>query len=212
MRKRIVMTGLIAGTVLSAVSAEIESAASYVFARPERSSFWRTAASSVMTLPIEYPAGATSATLEVRGVSYARDIAGITAAEYALTLPAAADLPEENVYSLTLRFDNGSVQTASIAVVGGVGTTAGETRCLSPTNTVAWRNCGKRAVLPVPYGTTSLTVDGVDVAAGLDGAQGWYALGPIRGGATSRLALTDGEGAFVAEGFRPMPGFMLLFR
>ena len=42
----------------------------------------------------------------------------------------------------------------------------------------------------LPYGTTSLTVGGHAVETGLDGAQGWYAYGPLAARVSQEVQLT----------------------
>ena len=46
---------------VSAPAAKLSSEPTFVFLRPETSSFWNTATNSTMTLPIDYPSGATKA-------------------------------------------------------------------------------------------------------------------------------------------------------
>ena len=59
----------------------------FVFLKPETSSFWRTATNSVVTLPVKYPEGATSADLTVNGVGYSRMYADIPEGDFDLELP-----------------------------------------------------------------------------------------------------------------------------
>ncbi len=180
------VASLVGAAVLTvtAPAQKLMSESTFVFLKPETSSFWNTATNSTMTLPIDYPAGASSATLAVEGDGYAHTYLNITGTSFDLQLPAP-DAPElENVYNLTLTFDNGVVRTAKLGLIQGLAPQgAGSTRCLAPANGTVWNTMRKRAVLPIPYGTTefSVTVNGETRvnATELDGAQGWYALGGI---------------------------------
>ena len=185
----------------------------FVYLRPELSSFWHTATGPSVTLPITYPFGASKATLTVRGTSYLREYADITGETFALTLPAATDSTHEDVYDLTLTFDNGDVQTARLGQVQGYASAdeAGS-RCLLPAGEGEWNTVTKRGVLPIPYGMTSFTLNGEAVDPGLGGAQGWYALGKIRGGQTYELSLTTAEEAYEASLLGTSLGFLLLMR
>ena len=61
--------------------------------------------------------------------------------------------------------------------------------------------------LPVPFGTTSLVVNGDTVDTGLDGAQGFFTLS----GLPASLSLTVSGTTYNAD-IVNMPGFLLLFR
>ena len=180
------VASLVGAAVLTvtAPAQKLMSESTFIFLKPETSSFWNTATNSTMTLPIDYPAGASRATLAVEGVGYAHTYMNITGTSFDLQLPAP-DAPElENVYNLTLTFDNGIVRTAKLGLIQGLAPQgAGSTRCLAPANGTVWNTMRKRAVLPIPYGTTefSVTVNGETRVneTELDGAQGWYALGGI---------------------------------
>ena len=89
---------------------------------------------------------------------------------------------------------DGTVRTAKLGLIAGLSPDAeGTTRCLAPSNGRVWERVRGRAVLPIPYGVTSfsVTVNGEPLSAdtGLDGAQGWYALG-VKGGDSVSLAMT----------------------
>jgi hypothetical protein len=178
--------------VSSLFSAGTTSEPTFVFLRPETSSFWRTAFDSEITVPVDFPEGSDKATLRVSGLGYEREYADITAADlgengFTFTLPQAVSPETENVYDLTLDFGNGVTRTAKIGVIQGVQDGAeGSTRCLAPSTSRAWSKVNGRAVMPLPYGTESFTVNGEPVA-GLDGAQSWYAIGGLCGGASALL-------------------------
>ena len=207
-RKMATLVG--AAMVSVAVPAEeLTSEPTFVFLRPETSSFWNTATNNTMTVPIDYPVGATSATLAIRGLAYQRDYLNITGVdEFSFELPAATSPETENVYDLTLTFDNGVALTNRLGVdIGAAQGNEAVTRCVAPkTARGKWAHAEGHAVLPVPYGTSSLTVDGQAVDTGLGGEQGWYA---VRGGAWpyTALGLTVGEALYEAN--IGLPGMLL---
>lgn len=161
------------------------SGSAFVELRPGESSFWHTATNATLELPVEFPPHASSATLSVSGVKYSWTT-NFTAASLAgggcvVVLPTADSPKSENVYDFVLTFDNGVVRRAKLGLLDGAyGTTRGSTRCLFDADGRAWAKVVKMAVVPVPYGTTSLSVNGAMVDAGLGGEQGWYALGPVK--------------------------------
>lgn len=194
----------------------------FVFTSPDETFLWRTATNASMRLCVPYPKGATTADLTVRRgdkvIATAEGLAvaeGQTTAWVDLALPVPARPAEEGVYDLTVTFDAGDPLAASLAVVSGTGA-GGEwlkTRCLG-TGGNKWRKIGDSAVLPVPYGTTSLVLNGEPVDAGLDGAAGWYAWGPLSAEAVANGAslTVDGE-TYGVDAFTYFPGgLLLLFR
>ena len=191
------MASLLAFSTALAAAAGMTSDSSFVFLAPETSFFWHTATNNTMALPVVFPDGADSATLSVTGLSYTATYSGIVTNEFLLTLPAASKPSEENVYDLTLTFNDGTVRTARLGLIQGlVGGNEGATRCLAPFGSSKWRRVEERAVFPIPYGVTafSLLLDGVDEISetGLDGAAGWYALS-MSGRKTAALAMTDAD-------------------
>ena len=174
------------------------------FLRPGESSFWRTAPGSSVTVPVDFPSGAQTAALTVKGVGsgYSKVYDGISGESFEFELPEAVDSQSEDVYELTLTFDDETktVRTAKIALVKGLMPDAsGKTRCLVPEHSRKWnRVIGGRAVVPVPYGATSLTVDGAE-HPGLDGKQGWCVLKNLESGETSETVLTVGGETYAAS-------------
>lgn len=212
-RKMATLVG--AAMVSVAVPAEtIESEPTFVFLRPETSSFWNTATNNTMTVPIDYPVGATSATLAVAGLGYRRDYLNITGVnEFSFDLPAATSPETENVYDLTLTFDDGTVRTAKLGLIQGLSPDAeGTTRCLAPPTAKVWSKVKGRAVLPIPYGTTSFKVNDVDVDTGLKGAQGWYAISGLSGGSNASLSLIANGVQYAASLIGGPMGLMLIVK
>jgi len=168
------------------------------FLRPDESSFWRTAPGRTVTVPVSFPEGADAAVLTVTAPGYSARYENITTDSHVFELPEAADPTTENVYDLTLTFNDtaATVQTAKIGLVQGLCPDAeGKTRCLVPAGAGKWGKVkGGRAVLPIPYGITSFTVNGVETETGLGGAQGWYALGGLDAVTPTAVRLeADGE-------------------
>ena len=215
------MAGVVGAAVVSvAMSAtanvtELTSDPTLVFTRPETSSFWNTATNNVMTVPIDFPSGATVATLTVGGVGYSATYGNIEKGtdSYTFELPPANSPETENVYDLTLSFNDGTVRMAKLGLIDGYSPNAeGTTRCLAPSNGRVWGSVKNRAVLPIPYGTTSfsVTVNGEPQSAdtGLNGAQGWYALG-VKPGDQVSLSMIAGGLSYSASLHGPF-GLMLI--
>ena len=216
-RKVAVVVG--AAVVSVAVSAaELTSEPTLVFTRPETSSFWNTATNNVMTVPVDFPAGATTATLTVSGIGYTATYANIEKGtdSYTFTLPPAKSPQTENVYDLLLSFNDGTERRAKLGLVDGLSPdTEGTTRCLAPSNGRVWgRVKGGRAVLPIPYGTTSFSVvvngEPRTSDTGLNGAQGWYALG-VKPGDDVSLSMTA-SGLSYSASLHGALGVMLIVR
>lgn len=212
-RKMATLVG--AAMVSVAVPAEeLMSEPTFVFLRPETSSFWNTATNSTMEVPIDYPNGATRATLAVSGVGYDRVYSDITDDAFVIELPAATSPETENVYDLVLTFNDASktTRTAKLGLVQGLSPDAeGITRCLAPSTARVWRKVQGRTVLPIPYGTTSFTINGAEIDTGLGGAQGWYALGKVGAGENASLSIVAGGVEYMAS-LLGAAGMMVIFR
>ena len=214
------IAGVVGMAVLSAVALanELTSEPTLVFMRTETTSFWNTATNNVMTVPVDFPAGATRATLTVSGIKYSATYANIAKGtdSYTFTLPLADSPQTENVYDLSLVFDDGTVRVAKLGLIEGFSPNAaeGSTRCLAPASGRSWERVKGRAVLPIPYGTTEFTVtvngDQQTVDTGLNGAQGWYALG-VKGGDTVSLSLTADGLSRSAALFGASDGTLVIF-
>ena len=200
-------------TTLSVGATELTSEPTFVFLRPETSSFWHTATNNTMTVPIDFPAGATSARLYVSGVKYNCVYDEISASEFTFELPPAESPETENVYDLRLEFNDasGTFRTAKLGLIQGLSPDAeGVTRCIAPASGRLWAKAKGRAVLPIPYGTTSFTVNGTETATGLDGAQGWYAL-PITADQDTSLTLIANAVQYSAS-IHGQGGVIIIFR
>lgn len=214
-----VLAALAAGSLAAMTAvASSESNPTAVFVNAGMSSFWHTATNAVITVPVEYPSGATSARIVVSGSGYYQEYSDITAMTVDISLPPATSQETEDVYDLTLSFvGNDTERTARIGLVRGYGAVGeGTTRCLVNVSESKWRRVkGTHAVLPVPYGAEFVSIDGVPTDAGLKGDQGWYSLqsGDRELPATVELSVNDGVEEY--EGvvcFRPAGGMTILLR
>ncbi|MBR4616804.1 MAG: hypothetical protein IKO55_14435 [Kiritimatiellae bacterium] len=208
--------GLIAACAALSASASDRSAPALVYLRPETSSFWHTATNSTMTLPVDFPAGASSATLTIAGAfGYSQTIPDITASSVTVTLPQATMVDSapatEDVYDFTLEFNDGTVQTAKLGLISGLGDGRGSTRCLSPASGSAWEKVKGQVAIPIPYGMTSFEINGTPTDTGLDGAQGWYAL-KLKSDISAALSGIVGGNSWSALLKGAATGFFLILR
>lgn len=193
---------------------EAESNSTFVFANKADSTFWHTATNATLSLPVEFPPNALSATLTVSAPGYSASYAVVSEGDdFMLTLPAASSPETENVYDLILAFSDGTVRTARLGLVQSFGVDGeAATRVLSPPSVPVWASAAKVTVLPIPAGTTSFTINGVETDTGLDGDAGWFAL-TLGGGQTANLALSDVNAAvFTASLTRPFDATVLFMR
>ena len=159
-----------------------------VFLNADVTSFWRTATNRVIKVPVDMPVLATSARLTVAGAKYFREYSLSSSGDFEVELPVADSFNAENVYDLTLAFNDGTVRRAKLGLVQGYSDSGGEgasTRVLAPKGDAKWNVVKKRVVMPVPYGTTSLSVNGVEIEDAAANAQGWYALSGSSGDAVT---------------------------
>ena len=204
-----------AGITLTGVAAErLASDRAQVYLVPKQTVFWQTATGNQLTVPVWFPRGVTSAELTVEGsFGYRRVYAIESEGDFALTLPEATNAQTEDVFDLTLRFSDGTERTARLGLIAGLRTdAAGATRCLLPQGARKWNGVVGHAVLPIPYGMTSFTIDGQAVDTGLDGAQGWYALDGMDVGVEKELRLRVDEYEYGADLLGKGAGFTLLLR
>jgi len=209
-RKVSTLVGAAMVSAAALAATEMTSESTFVYVRPETSSFWNTVTNGTVTVPIDFPAGASSAALTVSAPSYRRDYTGIVTTEFTFELPQPTSRSTENVYDLKLTFDDGTERTARLGCVTGAACgNEGSTRCLVPAGDRAWAAVKNRAVLPIPYGMTSFTVNGVETDTGLNGAQGWYALTSEIGESYSLTMQASGS-TYLASLFGKSIGFAFL--
>lgn len=199
-----------------AVRAEDTSESAYIFLDPARSMLWSTIPGATMAVPVAFPNGATAATLIITGergfyrnhLVQPADVNSQGLYNLNFTIPTKAS--DEDIYTFTLTFDDPqhTTRTAKLALVRGVAQgDEAVARCLAPADDVDWNRLDRgRAVLPIPYGATSLTVNGTPVT--LNGTVGWHYLSARN----AELEVTAPEGDFAAELIGFFPGSMLIFQ
>jgi len=186
-----------------------------VFVDTCSSPVWRTAPGTEFDVPVSLPDGASSATLVVSRRGYSRTYPGLTEGTQRVSLPPAASDADESVYVLTLSFDDpaGTVRTARLGLVRSAAAGGEASSLVRSQGKEAWSNVADSVVLPVPAGTSSLTVDGVEMDTGLNGAAGWFLFGPAAIGRSYALRL---EGAYETAAEATLrgvsAGFIMLFR
>ena len=185
-----------------------------VFLNADVTSFWRTATNRVIKVPVDMPVLATSARLTVAGAKYFREYSLSSSGDFEVELPVADSFNAENVYDLTLAFNDGTVRRAKLGLVQGYSDSGGEgasTRVLAPKDDRKWNVVKKRAVLPVPYGTTSLSVNGMEIEDAVANAQGWYALSGSSGDA-ARVVIRGNDASSEALLAVYGPGHFVIIR
>lgn len=214
MKKFIVLSAAaVLGAVQALAASVVESKNSaFVMLEPEKTALWRTAPAGTFSVSVPYPPGVEKrAVLSVSGYRYSAEYEVNGGESFMLTLPAPKEnSPDrENVYNLALTFADGSVKRARVGAIAGFdGSNEGSTRLIAPADGGRWGLVVRSAVIPVPYGTFSITVNGETVDTALDGAAGWFMLSPLAVGAEYNLAI-DGVFATLTGG---MDGTVLLVR
>lgn len=175
----------------------------------EDSYLWRTAPGTTFTVQWENPEG-VPVTLQVVGYRYSQTYADLTETSQVLTLPPATDDASENVFTLTLTLGT-VVKTAQLAVVRGVGA-GGEALTSTCRNETTgdgvWAKFTDHAVLPIPAGTETFSINGQKVDTGLQGTAGWHLLRGIEPNSEATLVL-DGVDVTV---FNRQSGLFIVFR
>ena len=174
------------------LAAAITAGANDVFMLPTSNILWRTAPSSDFEVPVLMPPGASSATLVVTGRRYRREWTGLADGQFRISLPAADSADAENVYDLTLTFNDYAATTchAKLAVVQGAAT-GGTAEAEVRTPGSGWSSFAATAVLPIPSGVDAVSVNGQAVNASLWQSPGWYLLA-ARSGSLCVALLDDG--------------------
>lgn len=196
-------------------------AADAVALKPDASPFWRTTtANEPITLSIDWPDGAASATCTL--TSCGRAVASSSATRVGnepgttltFNLPVPTMPDEERVYVAELTFADGNgaalspdtTQRAQFAVVLGQGN--GIAVGVRAPNGASWAKYeGTHVTLPADAGVMSLTIDGAAVDPGLDGAVGWYGT-VLRTGTHVIASDVDGERSVSTKGL----GLTVIFR
>lgn len=183
----------------------------FVCTDPVRSLLWKTVTAERVEIPVAWPAGAVAATLTVTpngGVP-----ATIPVPDGADALPVEFVLPDdeaaERVVTLTLAFTDadgapldGLGQVATLGLVRG--TCGRSARCVPNEGARRWRRRKEgRAVVPVPEGVESLSLDG-GASAAVE-APGWFAWNGLANGPHE---IAGGEASVT---FEVVPGGVAIF-
>ncbi len=160
-----------------------------IYANAAESLLWHTSSFGGTTLRWDKPEGATNATITIEGDNYRRTWTGLTGESLEVSLPDA-DGTNEDVYTMTIAFDDGTVKTAYLGAVTGCGSNGS---AISPrarlSSTPEWPRFQKKAVMAIPFDARALTVDGEPVPD-LDGSAGWRLLKSVGSDADVELSLT----------------------
>ncbi len=216
MRRILLLAAAMSSFTAVFAASEMMSARMFVHVRPELSSFWRTATNNVVYLPVDMPRAAKTATLHVEGVGYERTYLDLPGGVFRLELPEASSPDNENVYRLTLSFDDGTERTAVLGVIEGM-RSADEgcsTRCRLSGDGLTWKKTASRFVIPIPYGTGFISMQGASAKAvpgEFDGAQGWCALAAGAYGNLS-IAAELPDSAMSADVLVCNPGCVMVLR
>ena len=137
--KTVLLTASLLACAANAAS-EVSSASSFIYVDTAESPFWRTATNNVVELSIDFPAGASSASLSVTGAyGYSMTTNNLAEGLFTLALPAATSPETEDVYDLVLTFNDGTVREASFGVIAGLTDhPEGTTRCIQSSTSVRW--------------------------------------------------------------------------
>ena len=190
----------------------VQSAPMHIYVDAGQFFMWHTATGQTVHLEWDLPPSANMADLTIEGWGVNETRRGLTECGADVTLPPATDRRSENVYRITLAFDDGSSRTATLGAVCGFAANPDgamvPVRCRLDSTGDGWSREHKRFVLPVPAGTETLTVAGQEVDAGLGGDAGWYGAGPFASGTWTRLEVA-GETPGAAEIFAIPQGTIL---
>lgn len=181
--------------LLTAVAAALSSAANTAdeFLLPKENILWHTAVSSDFDVPVLLPRGATSAKLVVAGKGYSRTYEEIAEGMFSLSLPSADSVGEENIYDLTLTFNDEppTVQHARLAVCQGAASGGSASADVRTANLHEWHKVTKKALIPVEKGVDSFVVNDTAEDDSPWSSPGWFYL-TAQSGKTYDLTLKNG--------------------
>ena len=201
-------------TVAALVVASVTSVASYaaetnLFMRSKSNILWRTQPGATFDVPVVLPPDATSATLTVTGRGYSRTYSDLSGGWQEVTLPAATSDETEDVFDLTLTFDDpaATVQTAKLGHVASAASDGDAEARVRVAGSRKWGAVKDRAVIRIPANAGTLAIDGDPVDDGLDGAAGWF-----RFDAVAEQSYEVGLGADIATLYGVFPGLLIICR
>jgi len=201
-------------TVAVLVVAAVVSVATYaaetnLFMRSKLNILWRTSPGTTFDVPVVLPPDASSATLTVTGRGYSRTYSNLFGGWQEVTLPAATSDETEDVFDLTLTFDDpaATVQTAKLGHVASAASDGDAEARVRVASSSKWGAVKDRAVIRIPANAGTLAIDGDPVDDGLDGAAGWFRFDAVAG-----QSYEVGLGADIATLYGVFPGFLLIYR
>ena len=201
-------------TVAALVVASVTSVASYaaetnLFMRSKSNMLWRTSPGATFDVPVVLPPDATSATLTVTGRGYSRTYSDLSGGWQEVTLPAATSDETEDVFDLTLTFDDpaATVQTAKLGHVASAAASGDAEARVRVASSRKWGAVKDRAVIRIPANAGTLSIDGDPVDDGLDGAAGWF-----RFDAVAEQSYEVGLGTDIATLYGVFPGLLIICR
>jgi hypothetical protein len=210
-KKLIVFSVLFAAYTLFAEKTFSEPA--FIMLLPDKSSFWHTATGATIEVSVDMPLGAKRASLSVSAPGYQRCYEDIPEGWFSFSVCEPSSPDAENVYDLTLSFDDGTVQFSRIGVVQGVGRVSASARCILDEECRQWEKVYNRAVVPIPYGTQSLSVGDKKITDfGLDRSQGWYPVAGFSAGVRKSVELSVGESRYSADLLGGSLGFLMFIK
>ena len=160
------------GTALPLTAQAATSEPTLILANGSESLLWHSVLPGASVARWDKPATATSATLTIAGATYRQTYTDLTGESCEISLPLAYD-GREDVYTLTLTFDDGTVRTAYLGAVDGLATGGTSTsRRMRTAGSPRWASFNDYAAIAIPAGATALTVNGAALPD-LDGSAGW---------------------------------------
>lgn len=185
----------LAAAVCAALPSAVQAAESQpltIFANAPESYLWHSIPAGDTTVYWDKPSTAQTATLTIEGAHYTMVQSGLTGESCVLSLPRAANA-KEDVFKISLAFDDGSSQFAYLGAVTGLGTSGTATSPRVKLETASnWATFQDYAAIAVLQGSTALTVNGTPLPD-LDGNAGWRLVKYDRASQYDIAMTLDGE-------------------
>lgn len=210
--KTLVRASILCGCFVAAVSYGAISEPQMIFVDPDASLIWKTLTSERAEVPLFWPESAVSAKLTVSSGTAVRSVFDLTPPTSLVRVidGLPSDALAEAVCDLVLEFFDANSQRLSteVARLGFVRGTNGASFAFIPEGDATWGNVGRTAVLPIPDGTESVTVNGAEVAGYQ--SPGWMGV-RFRSG-TTRVEARGVDWLASADLIRDPVGLMLFVR
>lgn len=199
-------TKLVAATAIAAVATAVHatdgsSNSIRLYGAAEESVYWRTLMSDKAVINWEWPSRAKSAVLSITGAGTALSETFSTAvSNYVWTVPAPRTDHDENVFTLDIAFYDETdalgncISAGAVDGIGRVRGASGATARLmgKGIDSSRWNDVyGNRAVLPIPAGTTNLTINAATEK--FSSPPSWFLWSPITNNTTYEILLQTEE-------------------